>query len=150
MILFPDTSFPYSLYRLQVHSPIAIAWREENSGPLPVSSLLLFEFRQSVRFQNRLFAQDRGKGFSPHETARMLRDLQSDLTHGVLEVVPVDWPDVHRIAEELSGKYTAAGDHRFADILHVATALHLAAPVFLTFDGNQKFLAEAEGMSAPV
>jgi predicted nucleic acid-binding protein len=32
------------------------------------------------------------------------------------------------------------------DILHVATALHLGATEFLTFDANQKELAEAEGL----
>jgi len=93
---------------------------------------------------------DRTKGFSPAEGTRMLRDLQSDLSAGVLHVVNADWADVHRIAEELSGKYTAQGGHRLADILHVATALHLASPTFLTFDANQRKLAEAEGMSVPV
>lgn len=150
MNCFPDTSFLCSLYRLQVHSPVAIEWNEQLEGPLPVSNLLLLEFRQSVRFQNRLFSLDRSRGFSPAEGARMLRDLQSDLTQGVLRVVPADWADVHRIAEELSGKHTASGGHRFADILHVATALHLASPVFLTFNANQKKLAEAEGMDVPV
>jgi predicted nucleic acid-binding protein len=37
-----------------------------------------------------------------------------------------------------------------ADILHVATALHLGADEFLTFDGNQKTLAEAEGLTVKV
>ena len=80
----------------------------------------------------------------------MLRDLQSDLATGLLQVTAVDWADVHRIAEELSGKHTAAGGHGLNDILHVATALHLGAAEFLTFDANQKKLAEAEGMSVPV
>ena len=34
--------------------------------------------------------------------------------------------------------------------LHVATALHLGAKEFLTFDGNQKKLAEAEGLVVPL
>jgi len=34
------------------------------------------------------------------------------------------------------------------DILHVATALHLGAREFLSFDGNQRKLARAEGMKA--
>jgi predicted nucleic acid-binding protein len=61
-----------------------------------------------------------------------------------------DWADVHRIAEELSAKHTVASGHRLADILHVATAIHLGAEQFLTFDTNQRFLAEAEGMSVPL
>ena len=36
--------------------------------------------------------------------------------------------------------------NRLAGILHVATALDLGASEFLTFDANQKLLAEAEGL----
>ena len=36
------------------------------------------------------------------------------------------------------------------DILHVATAIKLGVKEFLTFDGNQKKLAEAEGLVFPV
>lgn len=150
MIAYPDTSFLCSLYRLQEHSPKAAGWMQSRTGPLPVSSLLLLEFRQSVRFQTRLFSLDRKKGYPPAEATRMLRDLQSDLATGILQVTAADWPDVHRIAEELSGRHTAAGGHRLNDILHVATALHLGAAEFLTFDANQKKLAEAEGMTVPV
>jgi predicted nucleic acid-binding protein len=80
----------------------------------------------------------------------MLRDLQSDLRTKVLEVMPVDWSAVHQTAEELSERYTEARGHRLADILHVATALHLGADEFLTFDANQKTLAEAEGLVVKV
>lgn len=57
---------------------------------------------------------------------------------------------MHRIAEDLSAKHTESEGHRFADILHVATAIHLGCGRFLTFDENQKKLAEAEGMTLPV
>ena len=36
------------------------------------------------------------------------------------------------------------------DILHVATAIELGSKVFLTFDVNQKKLAEAEGLIVPL
>lgn len=36
------------------------------------------------------------------------------------------------------------------DILHLATARHLQSNQFLTFDGNQKKLAEAEGLVVPL
>jgi predicted nucleic acid-binding protein len=38
------------------------------------------------------------------------------------------------------------GGHRTLDVLHVATALHLKAREFLTFDGNQAELAKAVGL----
>jgi predicted nucleic acid-binding protein len=150
MNAYPDTSFLCSLYRKQHTSPQAVAYQKTLSGPLPVSTFLLLEFRQSVRFQARLFEKDRSKGYSKAEGAAMLRALQSDLADDILEMVAPDWADVHRIAEELSAKYTESGGHRLADILHVATAVHLGAEKFLTFDANQKKLAEAEGMVVPI
>jgi len=42
-----------------------------------------------------------------------------------------------------------ANGWRFADILHVATALQLGAETFLTFDDNQCALAETEGLVVP-
>jgi len=55
--------------------------------------------------------------------------------------------DVHSRAEELSKRQTAAGGHRSLDVLHVATALHLEAEEFLTFDANQRKLASAAGLN---
>ena len=80
----------------------------------------------------------------------MLRDLRVDLASGVLAVVPVDWTEVHNLAEILSAKHTESGGHRFADLLHVATALQLGTEQFLTFDANQGRIARAEGMKTPV
>ncbi len=149
MNCFPDTSFLCSIYRTQIHSPRADQLLEL-IGALPVSSLLVLEFRQSVRLQTRLFSLDRKKGFPSMEGARMLRDLQSDLVAGVLSMKAIDWADVHRIAEQLSDRHTREGGHRLADLLHVATALHLGAESFLTFDDQQRKLAAAEGMDVPV
>ena len=150
MSVYLDTSFLCSLYRLQHTSPHAVEFKDRFAGPLPVSSLLLLEFRQSVRFQNRLFGKDRSKGFSEKEGAAMLRALHSDLAAGILKMASPDWVDVHRIGEELSAKHTQTNGHRLVDILHVATAIHLGKEQFLTFDANQKRLAEAEGMVVPL
>jgi predicted nucleic acid-binding protein len=149
-MVFPDTSFLCSVYRTQEHSPKADAYMAQRGGPIPVSGLLLLEFRQSLRLQVRLHTKDKTKGFPKAEATQMLRDLQSDLRTRVLEVVPVDWAAVHQTAEQLSDRYTETKGHRLADILHVATALHLGADEFLTFDANQKALAEAEGMVVTV
>jgi predicted nucleic acid-binding protein len=150
MNTFPDTSFLCSLYRRQEHTPKAIGFMASSKGVLPVSSLLVLEFRQSVRLQTRLFELDRKKGFPLVEGTKMLRDLQSDLVAGVLAMKVVDWADVHRIAEQLSDRHTRQGGHRLADLLHVATALHLGAEAFLTFDDQQRQLAVTEGMEVPV
>jgi predicted nucleic acid-binding protein len=53
-------------------------------------------------------------------------------------------------AKRLSATYTLTGGHRGFDILHVASALIMKAQRFLTFDENQKKLAEAEGLVVPL
>ncbi len=146
---FPDTSFLCALYRTQTNSPVADAWMARLGSSLRVSTLLLLEFRQSIRMQICLHGRDRTEGFSPAEGLQMLRDLQADIAGGVLANVPVDWAGVHQFAEGLSAKHTIGKGHRFADILHVATALQLGAIEFFTFDTNQKRLAEAEGLKVP-
>lgn len=150
MSCFPDTSFLCALYRTQVHSPRADQFMSNLNGALGVSSLLLLEFRQSVRLQNRLHLNDRSKGFAQTEGQQMLNDLQIDLNAGLLAPIPVDWSAVHQRAETLSTTHTLAAGHRLFDILHVATALQLGAAEFLTFDTNQKQLAEVEGLVVPV
>jgi predicted nucleic acid-binding protein len=75
---------------------------------------------------------------------RALADLQTDLDTGALVVVTADWPDVHRLAETLSKRHTMRAGIAAFDVLHVATALHLGAREFLTFDTNQRKLAAAE------
>lgn len=147
MTVFPDTTFLCSVYREQLHSARADSILNNLRDPLPISSFLALEFRQSVRLQAHLFTRDRTKGFSENEGRQMLRDFQTDLKTSVLEIVPADWADVHRIGEELSSKHTRAEGHRLADLLHVATALHLGAEKFLTFDLRQADLAKAEGLA---
>lgn len=146
----PDTSFLYSLYRQQVHSPRVIAYMQTLSSPLPVSTLLVLEFRQSVRLQTRLHAHHKTKGFSKADGAATLRDLQSDWAAKIWEIVPVDWADVHGFAERLSATYTERRGHRLLDILHAATALYLGASKFLTFDASQKRFAETVDLAVNV
>jgi predicted nucleic acid-binding protein len=144
MIAFPDTSFLCAFYRQQDNSPAVAAHFKTMREELHVSNLLLYEFRQSVRFQVWLHAQNKNKGYSRAECDRALADLQSDLDTGAVVVAPADWADVHRLAETLSKRHTITSGHRAFDVLHIATALHLGAREFLTFDANQRKLATAE------
>jgi predicted nucleic acid-binding protein len=150
MRAYPDTSFLCALYRLQANSPLAAAYFAAMPGALEVTTLLLYEFRQAVRFQIRLQRHDPTKGYSRAEGTKMLADLKSDLISGAVTTIPAPWPQIHLAAERLSELYTDASGHRSMDILHVATATELGVKAFLTFDGNQKKLAEAEGLIVPV
>ena len=145
---FPDTSFLYALYREQDNSSKADQRFDRLDEPLVVSSLLLLEFRQSLRFQVSLHRQDKTKGFLLTVATKMQAALKDDLDSGIIKTAAVEWVAVHGIAERLSAAHTLLGRHRLIDILHVATALHLGAKEFLTFDANQKLLAQAEGLKA--
>lgn len=147
---YPDTSFLCALYRLQANSSEAAAYFAAMPGPLEVTTLLLYEFRQAVRFQIRLHRHNAAKGYSRAEGTKMLLDLKADLISGDVITIPAPWPQVHLAAERLSELYTDAEGHRSMDILHVATAIELGVKKFLTFDANQKKLAGAEGLVVPL
>jgi predicted nucleic acid-binding protein len=144
VIAFPDTSFLCALYVRQNNSPAAAAHFNSMPEPLHVSGLLLYEFRQSVRFQIWLHARDKNKGYPQNIGEAALAKFQANMEAGAIVNIAADWPDVHRLAETLSKRHTIAGGHRGFDVLHVATALHLGAREFLTFDLNQRKLAAAE------
>lgn len=150
MIAYPDTSFLCALYRRQNNSTVAISHAGKMPEPIHVGSLLLYEFRQSIRWQEFLYTKDPNKGFDKATGTVALSQLQSNIASGGVVIVSVDWSDVHNIAERLSIQYTASGGHRTFDILHVATALHLGAKELLTFDANQKKLAKAKGLKVPL
>ena len=147
MKAFADTSFLYALYRQQQNSRVADALLVGMRQPVRVSSLVLFEFRQSARFQAFRFSKDRAHGFSKREAREMLAVLQENIAAGGLELIPADWQEVHSIAERLSSQYTETGGHRALDILHVATALYQKADRLLTFDSNQAALAKSAGLA---
>jgi predicted nucleic acid-binding protein len=149
-MVFPDTSFLCALYVPQSTSARAIIFLGRQPTALEVSSLLLYEFRQSVQFQVFRHAKNRTQGYPLTAAQAALAALQSDVKAGALHLAAVDWADVHQRAERLSLQYTRNGGHRTLDILHVATALHMGASEFLTFDANQKKLAQAEGLEVPI
>lgn len=148
MNFYCDTSFLCGIYREQVNSKEADAFFKNLAEPLPVTTLLLFEFRQSVRWQTYLHRKEAGKGYGESEAMLMLADLDDDLSTGLLQIAPVDWAKVISTAEKLSARQTSKGGHRGFDILHIATALELGAREFLTFDTRQCELARTVGLKA--
>lgn len=150
MIAYPDTSFLCSVYREQEHSEKADAHRRQMTEPLQVSPLLEFEFKQAIRLQVWLHQQDKKKGYSQAEADQMLADWAFDIATGILQIIPADHDAVLRMAEHLSQTHTMLSGNRTLDIMHVATAKHLSAREFLTFDGRQKKLAKTVGLKTPL
>jgi predicted nucleic acid-binding protein len=139
-----------ALLREQRNSELATRRYEQFDGPLAVSSLLLFEFEQSVRFQMFRHRQRRDDGIPEGEGVGVLLKLEEAIRSGGLRVAFVELSIVIERARELSEKHTLGAGHRAFDILHVATALTLGVREFLTFDINQRRLAEAEGLAVPL
>jgi len=149
MIHYPDISFLCSSYRRQEHTPIADRLRESLDEPLHFTSLLEFEFLQAIELQVWLHSRDKTKGCKRKEADRMIGDWESDITTGIIRLVPFDMNAVLRHSRVLSGQATAKGGHRTLDIFHVATAVHLGAKRFLTFDVRQRALAQHAGLEVP-
>ena len=138
------------MYIAQSTSTRALKFMRSQRTALISTSLLLYEFRQSVQFQVFRHSKDGTQGYPLHVAQNALSALRANVSAGVFRPGQVDWTDVHNIAERLAFKYTAKDGHRSFDVLHVASAIHLGVTSFLTFDANQKKLAEAEGLLVPL
>ncbi len=148
MTAYPDTSFLYAFYVKQSNSPAAAAHAATMKEPLHVTALLVYEFRQSLRFQVWRRSANPREGIAPADAQAALNQFESDLASGVAVLVPCNFLDVLRRAEELSQRHTITSGHRSFDVLHVATALHLGTRELLSFDDNQRALAQTEGLKA--
>ena len=143
MTAYPDTSFLFAFYVKQSNSPAA-AHAATMKEPLHVTALLAYEFRQALRFQVWRRSANPREGIALADAQVALNRFETDLAGGLAVLTSCNFQDVFRRAEELSKRHTIAGGHRSFDVLHVATALHLSAREFLTFDTNQRKLAVAE------
>jgi hypothetical protein len=151
MILdYPDTSFLCSSYRQQERTDEALSYREGMAGPLHYTSLLEFEFRQAIELQVWLHGLDKTKGYSRSEADRMIADWEADVATGINRQLPFEMDAVLRLSLVYSQQRTAHGGHRTLDIFHVATAVHLGASRFLTFDARQRALARHAGLETPL
>ena len=150
MIHYPDTSYLCCIYRTQEHSPAADRLRAGLGELLHYTSLLEFEFLQSIELQVWLHSNDKTRGYSRGEADRMIRDWEADTASGINRLVPFDMDAVLRLSKSYSLSLTASGGHRTMDVFHVATAVHLGAKKFLTFDERQRVLAEHAGLEVPV
>lgn len=144
MVIACDTSFLFSLYGSDVHSPQAVAWAAQNTRVLFLNGLTHYEFGNALRFSEYRKAIPAGLA------AQYWSGFELAVAQGRLVVATSNLADVVDEAKRISSLRTLTGGHRGFDILHVASALKLKATHFLTFDGNQKKLAEAEGLVVPV
>jgi predicted nucleic acid-binding protein len=144
MVIVCDTSFLFSLYGSDAHSLRALAWCAQNTRALHLNSLTHFEFGNALRFS------EFRRAIPPGYAAQYWAGFEAAVAQGRLIIATSNLADVVDEAKRLSSTRTLTGGHRGFDILHVASALKMKATHFLTFDGNQKKLAEVEGLVVPV
>jgi predicted nucleic acid-binding protein len=144
MVTCADTSFLFSLYGNDAHTPRAVAWIKAQRSVMTITALSEYELGNALRFS------EFRKGIAPGEAALFWAQFEADRACGRLQLKVCNLANVVDEAKRLSATHTLTGGHRGFDILHVASALKIKATHFLTFDANQKKLAETEGLIVPV
>ena len=144
MVTCADTSFLFSLYGNDGNTPRAVAWTKSHRAALTLTTLNEYELGNALRF-----AEFR-RALGPGEAALFWAQYEADRASGRLKVQVCNLADVVDEAKRLSATHTPTGGHRGFDILHVAASIRLKAKRLLTFDGNQKKLAQAEGLVVPL
>lgn len=151
MSVFADTSFLCALYHTQPGTERADEYMRANTSPLNVTSLIRFEFLQGTRIEAwRHDTQRAAAGYPLGEALALQLRFDDEVRAGRLHVLLPDWEMLIREADEISERHTVAKGYRGFDILHLAAAKVLGIPEFLTFDADQRTLAEAEGLVVPL
>jgi predicted nucleic acid-binding protein len=134
---------PSALTALYIHERRSAAlskWRVKSSEPILVTHHGRTEVVNAIclaSFYGSLTDADR---------ARALSELASDFVNGELRHADLLWRAALKRAEELSQSHTPKLGTRALDVLHVACALELRLPYFLSFDQRQQKLAVATGL----
>ena len=138
---YADSSFLVSCYISDVNTPRAKAYLLQKGVPLAFTALHALETRNAFKlgvFRGLFGAADANAAWT---------NLEKDLRRGLLAKTSVNWPVVFRIAARFSERHSTIVGARSFDILHVATARTLRAVEFVSFDGRQRTLAAAVGLT---
>jgi len=144
MVTCVDTSFLYSLYGNDVNTSRALDWVKSRRRALTLTPLNEYELANALRF-----AEFRGL-LGSGESSRLWAHFEADRSAGRIQVRVCNLAGIVDEAKRLSATHTLLQGHRGFDILHVAAALQLQAAEFLTFDANQRRLANAEELVVPL
>jgi predicted nucleic acid-binding protein len=140
MVIYPDTSFLFSLYVTEETTRLAEEYTEKADVGLTFTPFHRLELRTALRL--RVFRDD----ITRDDLKRALRRSEEHLETGVLEHVPLAWADALREAERIGEACLTEIGARSGDLLHVASAVILGAKEFVTFDQRQHKLARRAGL----
>jgi predicted nucleic acid-binding protein len=143
---YADTSFLVCLYVSEAERTLrAIHYMEREAEAIPFTPWHRLEFRNAIR------ARVREELLSERERRQIFTQLEADLDEEVFLLhQPLDWTDCLRRAEALGAAHAERLNIRASDLFHVACAVEIGLPEFLTFDANQRALAEAAGLETAV
>jgi len=136
---FFDSSVLVACYVVQSHS--TEARRAVMQVPVvPYTALHHLEVRNAFRLLVGW------KRMTAAQSIAVLAQLEEDLTAGRLAQTQVDLDAIFLRAQELSERHSRRLLTRSLDVLHVAAALELSCPRFVTLDTRQSRLAAACGL----
>ncbi len=140
MRAYADTGVLCSFYSVDTLTETAETIMQRQREPVAYTWLHQLELRNAFRL--RVFRKE----ISISQRNASLNLLLADLSEGVLEHVSPSLAETMTEAERLSASYSEKLGTRSMDVLHVAAALVLGIPVFLSFDKRQIALAKAAGL----
>ncbi|WP_367874727.1 type II toxin-antitoxin system VapC family toxin [Luteolibacter sp. Populi] len=143
MKAYADTGFLVSVHFPDANSASAVKRMKRQALPLAWTWLHELEFKNAIRL--KAFRKE----LDPKEILKVLNGQAADVSAGVYIPALPSPVDCAREAERLSAVFSPSLGTRSLDILHVAHALVLGIPEFLTFDKRQAALAKAAGLSVP-
>ena len=138
--VYADSSALGLLYLHQPRSREMARWRGRLGGSLPVTHFGRTEIVNAIGL-----AVHRA-GVTEEQAIWLWDRLDADFVDGHLEQVHILWRAALGRAAALSRRHTPRLGTRSFDVLHVACALELKRPYFLTFDERQQKLAKAIGL----
>jgi predicted nucleic acid-binding protein len=138
---FADASFLVSFSAEDEHSAQADRWWRRNLVPMFTSRLSLFEAENTIRVMRV------ARKLSSSEMNHALATLQRAQLEGFIELWEVPVRRLYPAARRLSQHHNKEKGFGAMDILHVASALDMGCDTLLSFDGSQRELAKAEGLS---
>ena len=144
MVIYPDTSFLFSLYVNEDETPIAREYAEQLTGALTFTPFHRLELRTAFRL--RVFRKQLGLD----ELRWALRLSDEHVADGFLQHTSLVWAEILREAERLGEAHLTKTGVRSGDLLHVASAVVLGACEFVTFDQRQAKLARRAGLKVKI
>lgn len=135
-----DTSVVTKWYLPEPNSADALRVRARFAPPAVLTHLHRVEL--VTAWHLKVFRRELAQGI----VDQALGHVEDDVAAGLWQLPHYDLVDVYAQAASLSRRHTATLGTRSLDILHVAAAVVLEAPAFVTHDERQARLAKAAGL----